>query len=292
MRLRFEHLPAALVAALALFVLGGAYRSARARQQRVESRASAECSRIGNGRKRGRPERSEGPVCAGEAGNADPSLVAQDDHVGRRQLANDPLVPAARTALTPPGEMRRRVRGLSPGSYIDDILAEQDSALYRWPERLQDALRVFIEPASPAAGWSDRYPQIARDVFAEWSEAGFPLRFTFIYDSASADIRIHWVDRFPAEEGQRIGVTERTQTSGFLIARANVSIANHDSLGRQLALATVNGILRHEIGHALGLNHSHDATSVMYRESATANISPSDRATLRLIYLVPPGSLR
>ena len=30
----------------------------------------------------------------------------------------------------------------------------------------------------------------------------------------------------------------------------------------------------------------------MYRESAATTISPSDRATLRLLYLVPPGSLR
>jgi predicted Zn-dependent protease len=54
----------------------------------------------------------------------------------------------------------------------------------------------------------------------------------------------------------------------------------------------VGGTLRHEIGHALGLNHANDATSVMYRESAATTISPSDRATLRLLYLVPPGSLR
>jgi predicted Zn-dependent protease len=54
----------------------------------------------------------------------------------------------------------------------------------------------------------------------------------------------------------------------------------------------VAGILRHEIGHALGLNHAGDATSVMYRESATAEIAQSDRATLRLLYLLPPGSLR
>jgi hypothetical protein len=30
----------------------------------------------------------------------------------------------------------------------------------------------------------------------------------------------------------------------------------------------------------------------MYREAATSTISTSDRATLRLLYLLPPGSLR
>ena len=202
------------------------------------------------------------------------------------------LIPSGQRQSTSPEDLRRQVRNLAAGTYIDDILLAQDSGLYRWPERLGDAIRVYIEPTSTIPAFDPRYPQMARDGFAEWSEAGFPLRFTFIYDSATADMWVHWRERFGAEEGQRIGVTERTQTSAFLIAKADVAIANHDSTGRPLPLATVGGILRHEIGHALGLNHANDPTSVMYRESATATISASDRATLRLIYLVPAGSLK
>ena len=202
------------------------------------------------------------------------------------------VVPEGREQSTPPDELRRRVDNLKPGSYIDDIVAEQDSALYRWHEKLSDALRVYIEPTSAIAGFDPAYTDLARGAFAEWSEAGFPIRFTFIYDSASADIKIRWKEKFPPSEGQRIGVTERIQTSSFWIASANVDVANHDSTGRQLNNRIVAGILRHEIGHALGLNHASDQTSVMYRESATTTISASDRATLRLLYLIPPGSLR
>ena len=155
-----------------------------------------------------------------------------------------------------------------------------------------NALRVYIEPSSAIAGFDARYPEMARTVFGEWSQAGFPLVFTFIYDTASADVTIRWIDRFPPGEGQRIGVTERVQTSAFQIAKARLAIANHDSSGRALAVTTVGGIIRHEIGHALGLNHANDPTSVMYRESATSTIGNSDRATLRLLYLVPPGSLK
>lgn len=181
---------------------------------------------------------------------------------------------------------------LARGSYVDDILGEQDSALFRWPERLGDAVRVFIEPASSEAGFDPRYPETARGVFSEWSEAGFPVRFVFVYDSIGADIAIRWRNRFPASEGQRIGMTERVQTRRFLISRAAISVALHDSTGHVLTPTTVAGIVRHEVGHALGLNHANDPTSVMYYESATATISASDRATLRLLYLVPPGSLR
>jgi predicted Zn-dependent protease len=192
----------------------------------------------------------------------------------------------------PPDQLRRRVDNLKPGSYVDDIILAQDSALYRWRDMDVDAVQVYVEPSSTAAGWEPAYVELARGAFAEWTEAGFPDRFNFIYDSAKADITLHWKERFPAEEGQRIGVTERIQTSDFWIASARIDIANHDSAGRLIPARMLGGTLRHEIGHALGLNHANDPTSVMYHQAATTTISPSDRATIHLLYLVPPGSLR
>jgi predicted Zn-dependent protease len=198
----------------------------------------------------------------------------------------------ARRQQVPPDELRRRVDNLKPGSYIDDVIYAQDSALYRWPDAGGEAVQVYLEPWSSVAGWQPAYVELARSAFAEWNDAGFPVRFEFVLDSAKADVTLRWRERFPAEEGQRIGVTERIHTSEFWIASARLEIANHDSVGRLIPTHMVGGTLRHEIGHALGLNHANDATSVMYRESASTAISPSDRATLRLLYLVPPGSLR
>jgi hypothetical protein len=220
---------------------------------------------------------------------------ARDTTVTAEQRAAGVLRRAVGPALvqkTPPEEMRRRVANLASGTYVSDILAEQDSTLYRWPERLSDAVRVYVEPSSSVPGWDVGYPAMAQAVFEEWSLAGFPLRFAFVLDSASADLSIRWRDRFPDEDGQRIGVTERVQTYDFQIVRAAIWVALRDSVGRPLPAEVVGGIVRHEVGHALGLNHSSDLSSVMYREAATMTISASDRATLRLLYLVPGGSLR
>ena len=202
------------------------------------------------------------------------------------------VVTVGREQETPPAELRHRVESLKSGTYIDDIIIAQDSALYRWRGPTAAGMRVWIEPSSLAHGWEAAYPEIARGALGEWSDAGFPIPFAFVDDSVGADLTIRWRERFPDEDGQRIGVTERIQTSQFWIRAARIQIANHDSAGRLLPPRTVAGIVRHEIGHALGLNHADDATSVMYREAATSTISPSDRATLRLLYLLPPGSLR
>ena len=219
---------------------------------------------------------------------SDTTVTTEQRALGIERRATGP----ADAQKTSPAELRRRVANLASGTYIDDILAEQDSALYRWPERLHDAVRVYIEPSSDVAGWNPAYPAMAQEVFDEWGVAGFPLRFAFVFDSSRADLSIRWRDRFPDQDGQRIGVTERVQSSDFFIARAGVTIALHDSAGRVLSPTIVAGIVRHEVGHALGLNHANDPSSVMYREAATMTLSASDRATLRLLYLVPGGSLK
>lgn len=260
MRLRPELLPVVLLVLLAGAVLTGSVRGARTRRSQREAMIARD------------------------------TIITESQHaqgVTRRAIARHGLSQAE-----PPAELRRRVANLAPGTYVEDILLQQDSVLYRWPERMADAMRVYVEPISNAPGWNAEYPGLARNVFAEWSEAGFPLRFTFVYDSVGADISIRWRDHFPTEDGQRVGVSNRVHGSDYLIKRADIAIATRDSATHLMSATLVTGIVRHEVGHALGLVHSNDPASVMYHEAVTSTIGASDRATLRLLYLVPAGSLK
>jgi predicted Zn-dependent protease len=193
--------------------------------------------------------------------------------------------------------MRTRIAGASD-TYMSDMLADLNGQLVRWPDRRERGLRVWVQSMSPVHDWDLRYAQMARDAFADWGDGGsataggLPIRFDFVLDSATSDVQIVWVDQFPADAGQRVGVTRRTNDQyGWLVA-AQILVAVHDSAGHPIAPGALAGIVRHEAGHALGLGHSKNARTKMYPIEMVTDITPMDRATLRLLYQLPPGLVK
>src|SRR5437868_891274 len=131
-----------------------------------------------------------------------------------------------------PAEIRRRIADASQRTYIIDLLASQDSVLFRWPESVNggNGLRVWIQDNPHVRDWWIGYVQSTRDVFLEWETAGIPLRFQFPADSSGADIVLRWIDRFPPDE-MRIGLTRRRSDQNAWVTHAEVIVALHDSDG-------------------------------------------------------------
>jgi predicted Zn-dependent protease len=188
--------------------------------------------------------------------------------------------------------VREQVRENEHGTYIRGILDQQQQMLMRWPQRQREALRVFIARDGNVADWDPNYPVAAEKAFDEWKEAGFPLRFDIVTDRVSADIQITWVSQFPASDGRRIGTTIKSRDQSGWLVGADITIATHGADGGKLTPETIVGVARHEIGHALGLAHSTNSADVMYPESSTPVISDADRATLHLLYTLPPGVVK
>jgi matrixin len=183
----------------------------------------------------------------------------------------------------------RRIRRAREGTYINEILLERDSALARWPDRRGDPLTVWIQPQSPVADFRTSYPAVVRSAFEAWDELHLPVQFTFVDDSAYAEVHVTWIDRFAEPISGR---TRWSRDDSWHITDANITLAVHHNSGDQLDEDAMRAMALHEIGHLLGLDHTTDSTSIMAPRVRVRELSDADRATARLLYALPAGSLR
>lgn len=226
---------------------------------------------------------------------APPSRVVQvvqpvSSHRDVSATSTDPSDSLPAAAARDLGAIRAQIAS-TPGTYMQEMLADLNGQIVRWQDRQQDGLRVWVQRSSGVRDWDVRYTQMARDAIADWP-GGLPMRFDFVFDSASSDIRMVWIDHFAPELGRRVGTTRLRHNRDGWIVDAQIQVAIHDSSGRAISPQDLAGIVRHEAGHALGMGHSTDPRTNMYPEAVTNEITPADRATLRLLYQLPPGSIR
>jgi hypothetical protein len=271
--------PVALLVGIAAFVIG--------RETRVRSERAA----------RAKEAVATTPAPQGApATSAAPESVSSTDTLSVRDTTQTSgLVSVRRSGNDAPprdlAALQERIREGSPGTYFLAMLQEQGDLIMRWPDRRVEPVRVFVERYTTLPDFDPNYPTVAERVFEEWNAAGFPLRFDFVTESSQADIKINWAAQLePGDEPRRIGVTTKTRDQYGWIVAAEITISTHDrDTGKPHPAELVAAIARHEVGHALGLGHSPNRGDVMFPESTSLSISAADRATLHLLYILPPG---
>lgn len=201
-------------------------------------------------------------------------------------------VPANRKAIMPAPAPRRvpnireRIELSGQDTYIGDVIASHDSALARWPDRAGNPLRVWVQPASRHPGFNPAVVPVVRRAFADWSDVGIPVPFTFVVDSGVADVHVTWVDRFNESIS---GKTLWAHDDDWWIIDANIQLAVHHHSGEVLDTTSIRAIAMHEVGHLLGLDHTTDTTSIMAPKVRVRDLSAADRATAQLLYRLPAG---
>ena len=186
-------------------------------------------------------------------------------------------------------EVRRRLAERGSGTYISEMLAERDSALARWPDRAGRPLAIWIQPTSVVDDWRDGYVGSVREALADWDALELPVRFAVASDSAHADVHVTFIDQFDEAISGR---TKWERDDNWWITGADVVLAVHHRNGPALDEDAMRALALHEIGHLLGLDHTEDATSIMAPRVRVRGLSAADRATVRLLYTLPPGGVR
>jgi hypothetical protein len=215
-------------------------------------------------------------------------IVTSAGDSAREQLTDAPVIDEI-TASRDVEEIRRRLREGAPGTYVNELLLHRDSALARWPDRRSRPLRVWVQPESPVVDYNVGFPELVRGAFEAWMSTGIPLSFSFVPDSADADVQVTWIDRF---DEQISGKTLWAHDNDWWIVEANIVLAIHHRGGEPLDSSAVRAIALHEVGHLIGLDHTSDAANIMTPKVRVKELSPADRATARLLYTLPPGKVK
>ena len=160
-----------------------------------------------------------------------------------------------------------------------DVLARAEGPSRSWRIAGGKPLRVWIQPAASAAGASRI--QAVRRAVADWNAQRLPVRMRPGADSLAAEVRVFWTDRFDEPISGR---TTCVDDGARRIVSAEVVLARRHSDGRVLSDEEVRVIALHELGHAIGLDHSTDSTSVMWPRVRVRGISAADRARVLALY--------
>lgn len=182
---------------------------------------------------------------------------------------------------------RQQLRRLETGTYIDSLIVTTDSVIRRWSDRTTP-LRVFVIQGG-VPGYDPHMAALVHEAVARWDELNLGLTFSDAPDSASADITVRWIDRFPLE---RAGQTDLTWDQSGQVHHAAISLALRTNTGIVLPAPAMLAVAVHEMGHAIGLPHSADSTDVMFPATQVNVLSERDRRTAQVLYRLPLGPLR
>lgn len=175
------------------------------------------------------------------------------------------------------------------GTYLLELLDSHDGWNYRWPDRRGEPMRIWVQEPRGNAAYDPTWATRVRESFSVWDGLGLPLTFTFTPDSARAEVRVTWVDRFTERMTGR--TAWRNDANGWIVG-ASIEIALHLPDGRGVTTEGVQAIARHEVGHLIGLDHTADTTSIMAPQIFVTELSDADRRTARLVYALPAGKLK
>lgn len=130
---------------------------------------------------------------------------------------------------------------------------------------------------------------LLESVMHEWVEAsGHKISFEHAQRSSEALLCFEWIDQTVMGRDYEVGHTNR-RVHDNRITYANISMLRSPAIDRHLTPVQKRQRLRttllHELGHALGIEHSNNPEDVMYyRGWQNPHLTSNDAQRIRLLY--------
>jgi hypothetical protein len=223
------------------------------------------------------------------AGRPPTAARAASQKAGRDTVASAHGSSAPADSMAPlRSRIRARIAEEADFTYIVGTLLETDSTIRRWPdERLTRPLLVCVI-RNRVDGFRDDFVANLNYALGRWNGV-LPVGLSTGADSASADVVVTWTAQL---DSGKTGRTDLTWDRRGFIRHAFVTLATHDPSGRLLDAQRMSALALHELGHALGLGHSPVREDALYPVATALELTDRDRRTARLLYELPPGSIR
>lgn len=173
--------------------------------------------------------------------------------------------------------------------YLCAGLAHADTVTLRRWRGFHGTLVVHV-PAPPDVDPTQArlLQQAAEDGIRDWNGQPFPIRVDE-RSSPNANFSVRWTRSLG---GRRIGLA-RTQWStahGLRVVALELATRSPFDSSRVVDPHQLLLTAAHEMGHALGLQHSDSPSDVMYPMNTASKLSARDYQTMQALYSLPDGT--
>lgn len=155
----------------------------------------------------------------------------------------------------------------------------------RWRNEKMNQLQLYIAPSSNPT-WTQLILKAGRD----WEGASQgQIHFVHCVRPDQADILIDWSDKPVHGRDFEVGHTHRIVQAGDWITQAKITLLKTPEIDKHLSpqqiLERFYTTALHELGHALGLEHSNHSKDIMHHRGwKNRFISPNDIRQLKDLY--------